>query len=77
LDSEKLVWKRHTEQIIKAGKFYSEEKACMNQSKEDCKEPEVTELELEQLPGSDHGKLSEVREEEKVDVNIRSKRKIK
>jgi len=76
LDSEKLVWKRHTEQIIKAGKFYSEKEACMSQNKEDCKRQEATELELEQLQENDQ-KLSEVREEEKVDINIRPKRKIK
>jgi len=75
LDSENLVWKRHTEQIIKAGKFYSEEEACMSQNKEDCKKPESTELELEQLPESDQ-KVSEAREE-KVDVNVRPKIKIK
>ncbi|XP_039311136.1 uncharacterized protein LOC105203193 [Solenopsis invicta] len=75
LDSEELIWKRHIEQIIEAGKFYSEEEDCMSKSDKDNKKSDSKELEVVQEPEKDN--VCESPEETKTDINVKPKRIIK
>ncbi|XP_039314523.1 uncharacterized protein K02A2.6-like [Solenopsis invicta] len=75
LDSEELIWKRHIEQIIEAGKFYSEEEDCMSKSDKDNKKSDSKELEVVQEPEKDN--VCESPEETKTDINVKPKRIIR
>jgi len=69
LDEEELIWKKHTEQIVKVGKFYSKEQAYLKQMKEENKGKNVKELEIVKERGSE-SKRDVTKEEEKAEISI-------
>ncbi|XP_018402188.1 PREDICTED: uncharacterized protein LOC108779298 [Cyphomyrmex costatus] len=71
LDAEGLVWKRHTDQIVKAGEFYSKEEAYLMQKEEgkDLKESKIV-----KEPESE-GKQVVIQKEDEAKISI-AKRKI-
>jgi len=76
LDEEGLVWKRYTEQIVKVGKFYSEEEAYLKQMKEGNKGKNLKELEIVKECGS-KDKRDVAQEEEKAEISVINKLNLK